>query len=54
MMRDRNRQDNVSLAIAYVPWHNWDELFEPADALERGTAFPCLEMPFYGKGARQR
>jgi len=52
-MHDRKCQNEMQLAMGYVLWHSWEELYEPTDALERGTAFPSLDMPF-GKGGKQR
>ena len=37
-------------AMAYVPWQNWENLYNECDAFERGTAFPSLDLPFTGKG----
>ncbi len=39
----------LSLAMAYVPMQNWQELYEPDVALERGTIFAQLDLPFLGK-----
>ena len=36
----------LSLAMAYVPYQTWEETMTPADALNAGTAFPSLVMPF--------
>ena len=33
-------------AMAYVPFQQSDEVFEPEQALRRGTAFPVLHKPF--------
>jgi hypothetical protein len=37
---------NVRLAAAYVPWQKMCELFNPLEALKKGTAFPELYSPF--------
>jgi hypothetical protein len=37
---------NVRLAAAYVPWQKMCELFNPIEALKKGTAFPELYSPF--------
>lgn len=37
---------NVRLAAAYVPWQKMCQLFNPIEALKRGTAFPELYSPF--------
>lgn len=38
------------LAMAYVPYQQWDQTYEPCRALRAGTIFPCLNKPFCGKG----
>ncbi len=42
---------NVSLAMSYVPWQPYSELYSECVALERGTAFPALYLPFLAKEA---
>ena len=42
--------DRFPVAMAYVPWQNWENLYNECDAFERGTAFPSLDLPFTGKG----
>lgn len=45
-----------AVGMAYAPWQNMNEVYEPAQALRAGTLFPELEKPFYGsmrKGARR-
>lgn len=39
------------LAMAYVPWQFWCNTYEPSVALDRGTIFPELDLPFLGGGA---
>ena len=39
-------------AMAYVPWQQWQNIYEPCRALERGTIFEDLDKPFLGKGGR--
>ena len=41
--------DNLPLAIAYVPPQKWQTTYDPNVALERGTIFPELDIPFLGK-----
>ena len=36
----------LSLAMAYVPYQTWEVPMAPADALNAGTVFPSLSMPF--------
>lgn len=45
----------VSLAMMYVPFQRFENLYDPEKALERGTLFAELDMPFYGskKGAKR-
>ncbi len=40
---------NYALAMAYVPWQKFGELYEPEKSLEVGTMFKELEKPFWGK-----
>lgn len=44
----------VSLAMMYVPYQRFEKLYPDEKALERGTLFEELDMPFYGgkRGAR--
>lgn len=44
--------DNLSLAMAYVPWQHWCEVYCPERALECGTLFPELNKPFCGRRER--
>ncbi len=43
--------ENMPLAMAYVPWHGFEDLYDVNTALERGTVFPALDLPFCGKEA---
>lgn len=36
------------LAMASVPCQEWCELYDYEKALEEGTIFPCLNLPFFG------
>ncbi len=40
---------DLPLAMSYVPWQLWGDLYEERTALERGTAFPVLDLPFTGR-----
>jgi hypothetical protein len=46
-----NAVNSCPLAMAYVPWQSWNQVYEPPKALERGTLFPELDLPFLGGGA---
>lgn len=43
----------LPLAMAYVPWQQWQEPYPCDMALLRGTIFPCLDLPFKGSQRRQ-
>ena len=36
--------------MAYVPYQQWGEVYEPENGLKRGTVFPGLDLPFQGGG----
>lgn len=36
------------LAMAYVPWQRWNEVYPIEKALCMGTLFPELSLPFMG------
>ena len=42
---------NPALAMAYVPFQQANELYEPEKGLSRGTLFPELDKPFAGRDA---
>ena len=46
--------DSLPLAMAYVPMQRWGELYTPSVALDRGTMFPPLDLPFIGEEAVSR
>jgi len=39
-------------AIAHVRWQELCQVYEPEESLRRGTLFPALDKPFYGRRAR--
>lgn len=43
---------DLSLGMAYVPYQRFEDLNEPTKALECGTLFRALYMPFYGQKRR--
>lgn len=50
--RCSNKNDDVeSLAMAYVPYQNWQKLYSPDVAIKRGTLFSELDKPFIGEEA---
>ncbi|MCH4239540.1 MAG: spore coat associated protein CotJA [Oscillospiraceae bacterium] len=42
----------VSLAMAYIPYQKFENLYSPEKALEAGTLFSGLDKPFLG-GAKK-
>ena len=44
----------ISLAMAYVAMQQWKDIYDADLALERGTIFAQLDMPFIGKEAAQQ
>ena len=42
--------DQLPLAMAYVPMQSWTTTYELDTALEKGTIFPDLDLPFLGRG----
>lgn len=53
-MDSRNTTENMSLAMAYVPWQTWRDIYDAEKGFHRGTIFQELDMPFLGKGGRKR
>lgn len=41
----------VSLAMAYVPYQQWQSTYETAMGFQRGTIFKQLDKPFIGEEA---
>lgn len=39
---------HISLAMAYVPYQPFNNLYEPEAGFERGTLFKGLDLPFKG------
>lgn len=44
--------ENVRLAAAYIPFQYLCDLFNPAEALVKGTAFPELFSPYSKRDKR--
>ncbi len=38
--------DSMPLAMAYVPWQKWQNIYKPENALCAGTIFQDLDLPF--------
>ena len=44
----------LPLAMAYVPMQQFEETYEPEQALDNGTLFPALNKPFLGRWGEPR
>ncbi len=45
---------DAPLAMAYVPYQQWEATYDPCRGLQAGTVFPSLHKPFCGKGGNCR
>lgn len=45
---------DLPIAMAYVPWQRWQNLYEHCKGFQRGTIFEDLTKPFYGRGGCNR
>ena len=45
---------NPVLATAYVVNQKWGSVYEPCKALNAGTIFPALDLPFLGRSCGRR
>ena len=43
------RLEELPLAMAYVPMQSWGETYDGLKALDSGTIFPELDLPFCGR-----
>ncbi len=48
IMQKDDDLEGMSLAMAYVPWQRWKNVYDLNRALKIGTIFPELDMPFMG------
>lgn len=46
--------ETVHLAIATVPMQPWEQPYDSQTALNHGTVFPSLDLPFYVTGGGQK
>lgn len=42
--------ENMPLAMAYVPWQKWQNIYDAEKGFCNGTIFQDLNLPFYGTG----
>lgn len=40
--------EQTPIGMAYVPYQQWDEIYEANEGFCRGTMFPMLDYPFKG------
>jgi len=59
MLNSKNRTDvstsplspfpeQTPIGMAYVPYQQWDEIYEASEGFCKGTMFPMLDYPFKG------
>lgn len=48
MPREDSFPMHVSLAMMYVPYQRFENLYDPEKALTQGTLYKDLDLPFYG------
>ena len=46
--------EDMPLAMAYVPWQNWQNIYDAEKGFCRGTIFQELDLPFEGVGGCQK
>ena len=47
-------QESRPLAMVYSPKQAFEALYEPTEALARGTLFAALDLPFEGRSVTKR
>ena len=43
----------MPLAVPFVQWQRWGNVYDPETSLRHGTIFPDLDLPFCGSWVRQ-
>lgn len=51
--KETAKLDSLSLAMAYVPWQKWQNIYKPENALCAGTIFQELDLAFLGRRYRK-
>ena len=49
-IQDHDKLSGLSIAMAYVPWQRWRDLYDSNKGFHRGTIFRELDKSFCGKG----
>ncbi len=44
----------MPIAMAYVPWQTWRDIFDICEGFQTGTIFEELDKPFLGRGGWKR
>ena len=47
-------EQQFPVAMAYVPYQQYNDVYTPEKGLDRGTIFPDLDKPFYGRRGAPR
>lgn len=47
---EEDEVNGMTIAMAYVPWQEWRNLYTCEQAIQRGTVFAELDKPFMGMG----
>ncbi|MCI9442388.1 MAG: spore coat associated protein CotJA [Ruminococcus sp.] len=48
--KKEDRLHGMALAMAYVPWQTWGDIYDLCEAFQAGTIFEDLNKPFLGRG----
>lgn len=40
----------MPIAMAYVPWQTWGDIYDLCEGFQSGTIFAILDKPFLGRG----
>lgn len=51
--KENEELSSLPLAMAYVPIQKWEDTYSLETALQRGTIFPSLDLPFMGRGGKK-
>ena len=49
----QDRLEDMPLAMAYVPWQRWQNIYDAEKGFCNGTIFQELNLPFFGVGGCQ-
>ena len=49
-MPQRKDCEDMVVAMAYVPWQQWGNVYTVEEAYSKGTLFPDLDKPFLAGG----